>query len=103
MYAAGHAIRPTQSSCRALAWRHSGRWAMVLMVLMVASFALARVAIGETHPETTVVVQPGDTLWSIAAAQYPSEDVRGRVEEIESLNGLQGPLIEVGESLRLPA
>jgi LysM repeat protein len=50
-----------------------------------------------------VVVQPGDTLWGIATARYPDDDVRVRVDEIERLNGLQSPEIEVGESLQLPA
>jgi LysM repeat protein len=51
---------------------------------------------------TTVVVEPGDTLWSIAAAHYPSDDVRVRVQDIEAANGLQGPIVEVGQSLKLP-
>jgi LysM repeat protein len=49
------------------------------------------------------VVQPGDTLWSIAAQRYPTDDVRGRVDDIERANGLQSPVIEVGEILKLPA
>jgi LysM repeat protein len=51
----------------------------------------------------TVVVQPGDTLWAIAATHYPSDDVRSRVDDIERANGLQGPVIQAGETLRLPA
>jgi LysM repeat protein len=50
-----------------------------------------------------VVVQPGDTLWSIAAAHYPGDDVRVRVDDIERANGLQSPTIEAGQELRLPA
>jgi LysM repeat protein len=50
-----------------------------------------------------VVVQPGDTLWTIAAARYPADDTRMRVDEIEQLNNLSSPLISVGETLRLPA
>jgi LysM repeat protein len=49
-----------------------------------------------------VVVQPGDTLWGIAAARYPSDDVRVRIDEIERLNGLHSPQIDVGEVLQLP-
>lgn len=51
---------------------------------------------------STVVVQPGDTLWSIAAEHYPGDDVRDRVQDIESANGLASPQIEAGETLRLP-
>jgi LysM repeat protein len=49
-----------------------------------------------------VVVQPGDTLWSIAAQRYPSDDVRARVDDIEQANGLHSPVIEAGELLKLP-
>ena len=52
---------------------------------------------------TTVVVQPGDTLWSIAGEHYPSDDVRIRVDDIEQANGLAGPTIQVGQTLRLPS
>jgi LysM repeat protein len=47
-------------------------------------------------------VQPGDSLWSIATARYPSDDPRERVDAIEQLNGLSGPTIVVGETLLLP-
>jgi LysM repeat protein len=53
-------------------------------------------------PYTTVLVQPGDTLWSIATEHYPADDVRVRVDDIEHANGLQGPAIQVGQTLRLP-
>jgi nucleoid-associated protein YgaU len=52
---------------------------------------------------TTVVVQPGDTLWSIASEHYPADDVRVRVQDIEQANGLDGPTIEVGQTLKLPS
>ena len=52
---------------------------------------------------TTVVVEPGDTLWSIAAEHYPEDDVRVRVDDIEQANGLAGPTIQVGQTLRLPS
>ena len=51
----------------------------------------------------TVVVQPGDTLWSIAVEHYPADDVRVRVDDIEQANGLAGPAIQVGQTLRLPS
>jgi len=90
------ARRPTRA-------RHIGRWVIVLAVCWLATVGLAKVAYGGTAPaDATVVVQPGDTLWSIATAHYPADDVRDRVIDIERLNGLQSPLIEVGETLRLP-
>jgi LysM repeat protein len=69
-----------------------------------ANLALALVAHGGTPAVyTEVVVQPGDTLWSIATEHYPRDDVRIRVDDIERLNTLQSPVITVGETLRLPA
>jgi nucleoid-associated protein YgaU len=103
MYAAGCSIRPLQSS-RQAPLRHFGRWAMVVVVLAGVTVGLSKVALGHGRPvDATVVVQAGDTLWGIAAARYPSDDVRVRVDEIERLNGLHSPSIEVGETLQLPA
>ena len=102
MYATGYSIRPLTSS-RQAPLRHLGRWALVMVALVCVSVGLSKVALGNTPPvNATVVVEPGDTLWGIAAAHYPGDDVRVRVDEIERLNGLQSPVIEVGETLRLP-
>jgi LysM repeat protein len=83
--------------------RHLGRWVLVVALIVFASLALARVVLGGTAPATTnVVVQTGDSLWAIAAARYPGADTRERVDAIERLNGLSGPLIVAGETLQLP-
>ena len=103
MYGAGRAIRSTDISVRRRGRRQLGRWVAMGILLASAWMALARVALGGIDATSTVVVEPGDTLWSIAAARYPDDDVRARVDQIERLNGLQGPLIKVGETLRLPA
>jgi LysM domain-containing protein len=102
MYAAGYGIRPLRSTRRAGA-RQVGRAAAVLGLVAGVSLGLAVVAQGGTAPVvTTLVVQPGDTIWSIAATHYPSDDIRARVDDIERANGLNGPRIEAGETLRLP-
>jgi LysM repeat protein len=102
MYAAGYSIRPLKSSQRA-PLRHFGRWAAVLIAVGLVSVGLSKVALGDARVvDATVVVQPGDTLWGIAAARYPADDVRVRVDEIERLNGLHSPEIDVGETLHLP-
>jgi LysM repeat protein len=100
MYATGYGIRPLRSARRI---RPVSRLAAVLALALFVSLGLAVAAHGSSSGDTTVVVQPGDTLWSIASQRYPSDDVRARVEDIERANGLQSPLIEVGETLRLPA
>ena len=48
-----------------------------------------------------VVVAPGDTVWSIAAAHYRG-DPRPHVEAILLANRLQTPLLRPGQSLQLP-
>ena len=103
MYAAGYGIKKLRAT-RTGGYLRAWRAVAVLVAVIVASIGLALVAHGGTAPAyTEMVVQPGDTLWSIASERYPSDDVRVRVEDIERLNGLQGPVIQVGETLRLPA
>jgi LysM domain-containing protein len=49
-----------------------------------------------------IVVRPGQTLWSIAAAAEPSADARNVVQEIMSVNALAGPTITTGQLLWVP-
>jgi nucleoid-associated protein YgaU len=75
--------------------------AAVLSVLL--GFGFAHVAQGTAPAASeTVVVQRGDTIWSLAAQRYPNEDVRVKVGEIERLNGLSSPALQAGQSLKLP-
>ena len=102
MYATGHGIRPWRAP-RAGGIRSARRLlaAVAAVGLLGVGFALGARGSAPAH-YTTVVVQPGDTLWSIASQHYPGDDVRVRVDDIEQANGLQGPAIEVGQALRLP-
>ena len=101
MYAAGSGIKPWRAN--RVGGRHIvGRAAVAVAAVVVLGFGLAVAAHGDTRPSSTVVVQPGGTLWSIAAEHYPSDDVRIRVQDIEQANGLAGPQIEAGQTLRLP-
>jgi nucleoid-associated protein YgaU len=50
----------------------------------------------------SVVVQPGDTLWSIAADAAGAGDVRAAVDRIQELNGLQGTVLIPGQVIELP-
>jgi nucleoid-associated protein YgaU len=52
--------------------------------------------------ESSVVVQPGDTLWSIASAVDGGGDVRAVIDEIQALNGLRGAELVPGQTLVLP-
>lgn len=102
MYVAGHGIRPWRAP-RAGGIRSVRRLLAAVAAVFLLAVGLALGVHGSAdRGHTTVVVEPGDTLWSIAAEHYPSDDVRVRVQDIEAANGLQGPIIEVGQSLKLP-
>ncbi len=66
-------------------------------ILLWAAFARSSDASG---PERRYVVQPADTLWSIAASGY--NDPRQGVWEIKERNGLRGATIVPGQVLVLP-
>jgi nucleoid-associated protein YgaU len=66
-------------------------------VLLWAAFARTSDASGL---ERSYVVQPRDTLWSIASSGYA--DPRQGVWEIKERNGLKGATIVPGQVLVLP-
>lgn len=57
----------------------------------------------EPAARQTVVVQPGQTLWSIARGLAPGRDVRETVHEIRQINGLDNAMVRSGQILVLPA
>lgn len=79
-------------------------FARVLILLLLGSLVVAiaaRQSSGAGHQQT-VIVRPGDTLWSIATAHYAG-DPREGVWKIEKRNHLAGETIQPGEPLVLPA
>ena len=90
-----------------------GRLARTLVVLslaivMVATFAFSAGA-GSTDSMATspdsfvsVVVGPGETLWSLAGRMAGDGDVRSLIEEIMIVNSLATPDVQAGQSLRIP-
>lgn len=84
-----------------------------LTVVMAAGFAsqifpasrdmaVAGQDVASTAPSyEIVVVAPGETLWSVAAA-YATGDVQGMVNEIREANNLKGVDIQAGQKLRVP-
>ena len=55
---------------------------------------------GVTVSAELVIVQPGDTLWTVARQLQPTGDVRPLVQRLSELNG--GASLQVGQALRLP-
>lgn len=54
-------------------------------------------------PTISVVVEPGASLWGIAAAVAPERDPRDVVAEIVQLNNLSGGTVVAGQQLFVPA
>jgi LysM repeat protein len=76
-----------------------------LTVVMAAGFA-SKSGAGQVEASTApsyeiVVVAPGETLWSVAAA-YASGDVQGMVNDIREVNNLTGFDLQAGQKLRVP-
>ncbi|CAN5299105.1 hypothetical protein BH11ACT1_BH11ACT1_20320 [soil metagenome] len=87
-----------------------GRWVLAVVASVVAiGTGIAggqAVAAGPTQALEVVgyTVQPGDTLWRIAAdVAVPGEDVRDVIVELQDLNALPRAELTAGQHLVLPA
>ncbi len=88
-----------------------GRWLLIVLSLAagVALGALLNSWAGAAGQgslrlagESSVVVQPGDSLWSIATVVAGTDDVRTVVDRIQQLNHLHGTAVRPGQVLQLP-
>ena len=86
---------------------------LVLGLVLVTALLVAAVAWGpsvvatsgggDPVPVRTVTVQPGQTLWDIAAGSGLGGDPRDVVARIQDLNALSDPgQLQVGQSLAVP-
>lgn len=78
---------------------------LVLVVLTLAAFSLGRASTSTAASEApatrrVIVVQPGETLWSIAERVAPDADPRVTVGRLRDLNDLDGAL-QAGQRLVL--
>ena len=73
---------------------------LILVVVSVVLWAAFARSSDASQPERRYVVQPYDTLWSIASTGYA--DPREGVWEIRRRNGLVGATIVPGQVLVLP-
>lgn len=89
-----------------------GRLLVTLVVLIgliaavvagAASVAAGSASSADAAPTTTVVVvQPGQTLWELAAGAAGGGDTREVVRQIRLLNGLTGSGVVPGQALTVP-
>lgn len=95
-------VRPTEATYRRRRLLVLGA-ALVLAALVLAAVSSLQLAPpsfdGEPAATVTYVVEPGDTVWSIAAALAPDADPRPLVDEIVEANG--GARLDVGQRLVL--
>jgi hypothetical protein len=82
--------------------------ALVLVMLLAAGTAGGapltghRPAGGGYQGMTQIVVQPGQSMWSIAASADPAADPRVVIQQIISANSLTGTSIRAGQLLWVP-
>ena len=90
-----------------------GRFVVGALTTMLVAAAFALVAIfGASHAAASnessaaefgyVVVQPGDSLWSVATALDPTSDPRDVVAEIVRLNQLESSGVQAGQPIAVP-
>jgi nucleoid-associated protein YgaU len=97
--------RPQQSSQIRLTQR--GRRVVAALVVLPITAILAiggahRANAADQSQMTTVVVQPGESLWQIAAGIDPEADPRELIYQIEQINGLADASVAVGQQLVIP-
>ena len=78
-----------------------GRIALIVLVATFLGWSLLTRTVDGAGPVQVYVVQPGDTLWSIASARYAG-DPREGVWRLERRNHLAGTTISPGQKVTLP-
>jgi LysM repeat protein len=84
-----------------------GRAVLIGFLLLLASLVTAVVApasraAAPPGPARIAIVEPGDSLWSIAERHAPGHDPITAVEEIRRLNRLDGYTVHAGQRLAVP-
>lgn len=78
---------------------------VIMVTILLSSISLLNFAqsadTGMTY--TTVVVEPGDTLWDLAKEYSSSKDLRRYIKKIEEVNNLKDSTIYEGDILKMPA
>jgi LysM repeat protein len=95
--------------------RRGRRLARTVMVALALVIALGTAVFGHisagnassasTKATSTVVVQPGQTMWGLASSIAPNDDPRDTIARIADLNGLtdaQASAVHPGQRLIVP-
>jgi hypothetical protein len=100
-------VRPARPAPLRLTRR--GRLVVLAFFVLMASLASAvlwttasRADDTPTAPLPTVVVQPEDSLWSIAGRVAPGRAPQDVIPEIRRLNGIHGTDLYAGQRLTVP-
>ncbi len=106
-------IRAREGSRRAKAgsWRLAQPLKLAAVLLIAGTILCTTPVISRVYcqlqgtPEVvttaSVIVKPGDTLWSLARTYYPGADPRWAVYRLRELNGLTTGSITAGMTLRV--
>jgi LysM domain len=104
----GQAVRLTRRGCRVIVGFAAAVALAVVAALWLAAATGAQaanhgVAPGAVYKSmTAVVVQPGQTLWSIALRAEPAADPRVVISQIMEFNALSNDVVAPGERLWVP-
>lgn len=108
--AAGRRFPVGHSGRRRTPVRLTRRGRMVVLAFLVllagavaALVALPSQAAAPAPPPRVVVVQPGDSLWTIVGRYRAGADPVRAMDELRRANGLTGTTLYAGEELTLPA
>lgn len=102
---------PRQASSGGVRLTRRGRVALIVLALAVVSALMivfgsgtaATSDAGVITGTTSVTVQPGETLWSIAGEANPGGDIRDTMDDIVKLNSLvDGETLQMGTKLAVP-
>lgn len=81
----------------------------LLLSLILFFYYFTRTATGQDQEQDgeafiDIIIEEGDSLWSIARSIYPNRDPRPVVAVIRDMNGLQkNPTVFPGQMLKIPA
>lgn len=76
--------------------------ATAVVTLVLLGHASAAAPQPPASRQSTVVVQPGESLWDVATRVRPQEDPRAAVADLQRSNDLPTSVVHPGERLLLP-